>query len=85
MRAFYLGDFPDEGYADVFVRAANEVISGVGLRHHDGLEDLEDNDLPEDGGLGRPLSSASRMTSRPPRWSSSQAQRTPAILRRRPP
>ena len=60
MRAFYLGDFPDEGYADVFVRAAGEVVAGVGLRHRDELEDLEDNDLPEDGGLGRPLTAASR-------------------------
>ncbi len=54
MRAFYLGDFPDEGYADVFVRTAGEVVAGLGLRRSDELEDLEDNDLPEDGGQGRP-------------------------------
>ena len=60
MRAFYLGDFPDEGYADVFVRAADEVIDGRGPPPRaTSLEDLEDNDLPEDGGLGRPRTAAS--------------------------
>ena len=53
LRRLYLGDFPDEGYADVFVRAALRVIDGVGVRRADTLEDLEDNDLPEDGGLGQ--------------------------------
>ena len=53
LRRLYLGDFPEQGYADVFVHAARRVIDGVGVRREDTLEDLEDNDLPEDGGLGR--------------------------------
>nr|WP_284288390.1 hypothetical protein [Angustibacter aerolatus] len=38
----YLGDFSDEGYSDVFVRAVDDVVAGVGVVRGDGLDDAGD-------------------------------------------
>ncbi|WP_460447781.1 CDP-glycerol glycerophosphotransferase family protein, partial [Angustibacter aerolatus] len=42
VRVRYLGDFSDEGYSDVFVRAVDDVVAGVGVVRGDGLDDAGD-------------------------------------------